>query len=146
MRLDTTSSDGEHTTEWLKQKTDSLREQILSKLPEDKREAWISQGADVLKKYGLEEESKAFASTLLQKGAEILNDNKELRTFRFGGSHAIGDTVKQLTENTEVQEKMKEKLEELKESEISKKGKAAYDTVLNDESTKKVCFIELRHD
>ena len=121
MRLDTTSSDGEHTTEWLKQKTDSLREQILSKLPEDKREAWISQGADVLKKYGLEEESKAFASTLLQKGAEILNDNKELRRLRFSGSHAIGDTVKQLTENTEVQEKMKEKLEELKESEISKK-------------------------
>ena len=130
----------------MKQKTDSLREQILSKLPEDKREAWISQGADVLKKYGLEEESKAFASTLLQKGAEILNDNKELRRLRFSGSHAIGDTVKQLTENTEVQEKMKEKLEELKESEISKKGKAAYDTVLNDESTKKVCFIELRHD
>ena len=31
--------------------------------------------------------------------------------------------MKQLTENTEVQEKMKEKLEELKESEISKKGK-----------------------
>ena len=146
MRLDTTSSDGEHTTEWLKQKTDSLREQILSKLPEDKREAWISQGADVLKKYGLEEESKACASTLLQKGAEILNDNKELRRLRFSGSHAIGDTVKQLTENTEVQEKMKEKLEELKESETSKKGKAAYDTVLNDESTKKVCFIELRHD
>ena len=146
MRLDTTSSDGEHTTEWLKQKTDSLREQILSKLPEDKREAWISQGADVLKKYGLEEESKAFASTLLQKGAEILNDNKELRTFRFGGSHAIGDTVKQLTENTEVQEKMKEKLEELKESEISKKGKAAYDTVLNDESTKKVPLIGRCHD
>ena len=146
MRLATTSSDGEHTTEWLKQKTDSLREQILSKLPEDKREAWISQGADVLKKYGLEEESKAFASTLLQKGAEILNDNKELRRQRISGSHAIGDTVKQLTENTEVQEKMKEKLEELKESEISKKGKAAYDTVLNDESTKKVCFIELRHD
>ena len=146
MRLDTTSSDGEHTTEWLKQKTDSLREQILSKLPEDKREAWISQGADVLKKYGLEEESKAFASTLLQTGAEILNDNKELRRLRFGGSHAIGDTVKQLTENTEVQEKMKEKLEELKESEISKKGKAAYDTVLNDESTKKVLLFGRCHD
>lgn len=146
MRLDTTSSDGEHTTEWLKQKTDSLREQILSKLPEDKREAWISQGADVLKKYGLEEESKAFASTLLQKGAEILNDNKELRRLRFGGSHAIGDTVKQLTENTEVQEKMKEKLEELKESEISKKGKAAYDTVLNDENTKKVLLFGRCHD
>lgn len=146
MLLDTTSSDGEHTTEWLKQKTDSLREQILSKLPEDKREAWISQGADVLKKYGLEEESKAFANTLLQKGAEILNDNKELRKSRFRGSHAIGNTVKQLTENTEVQEKMKEKLEELKESEISKKGKAAYDTVLNDDSTKKVLLIRLRHD
>ena len=130
----------------MKQKTDSLREQILSKLPEDKREAWISQGADVLKKYGLEEESKAFASTLLQKGAEILNDNKELRRLRFGGSHAIGDTVKQLTENTEVQEKMKEKLEELKESEISKKGKAAYDTVLNDESTKKVLLFGRCHD
>lgn len=79
MALDTTSSDGEHTTEWLKKKTDSLREQILSKLPEDKREAWLSQGADVLKKYGLEEESKAFTNTLLKKGAELLNENKELR-------------------------------------------------------------------
>ena len=69
-----------------------------------------------------------------------------MRRLRFGGSHAIGDTVKQLTENTEVQEKMKEKLEELKESEISKKGKAAYDTVLNDESTKKVLLFGRCHD
>ena len=75
----TTSSDGEHTAEWLKKKTDSLREQILSKLPEDKREAWISQGASVLEKFGLVEESKEFANSLLQKGAEILNDNAELR-------------------------------------------------------------------
>lgn len=79
--IDTTSSDGEHTAEWLKKKTDSLREQILSKLPEDKREAWISQGAGVLEKFGLVEESKEFANTLLQKGAEILNDNAELRTL-----------------------------------------------------------------
>ena len=77
--LDTTSSDGEHTAEWLKKKTDSLREQILSKLPEDKREAWISQGASVLEKFGLVEESKEFANSLLQKGAEIINDNAELR-------------------------------------------------------------------
>lgn len=77
--VDTTSSDNEHTAEWLKQKTDSLREQILSKLPEDKREAWISQGAGVLEKFGLVEESKEFANTLLQKGAELLNDNAELR-------------------------------------------------------------------
>ena len=51
-----------------------------------------------------------------------------------------------ITDNPEAQEKMKEKLEELKESEISKKGKAAYDTVLNDDSTKKVLLIRLRHD
>lgn len=50
--------------------------------------------------------------------------------------------MKQLTENTEAQEKMKEKLEELKESEISKKGKAAYDTVMQDESTKKVAAFQ----
>ena len=81
--VDTTSSDGEHTAEWLKQKTDSLREQILSRLPEDKREAWISQGAGVLKKFGLEEESKEFANTLLRKGAEILQDNAELRMWCF---------------------------------------------------------------
>lgn len=77
--VDTTSSDNEHTAEWLKQKTDSLREQILSRLPEDKREAWINQGAGVLKKFGLEEESKEFANTLLRKGAELLQDNAELR-------------------------------------------------------------------
>ena len=34
----------------------------------------------MLKKYGLEEESKAFTNTLLKKGAELLNENKELRT------------------------------------------------------------------
>ena len=50
--------------------------------------------------------------------------------------------MKQLTENTEAQEKMKEKLEELKESEISKKGKAAYDTEMQDESTKKVAMLQ----
>ena len=77
--IDTTSSDGEHTAEWLKKKTDSLREQILSRLPEDKREAWIAQGASVLEKYGLVEESKEFTSSLLQRGAEILQGNKELR-------------------------------------------------------------------
>ena len=43
-----------------------------------------------------------------------------------------------LTENPEMQEKMKEKLEELKDSELSKKGKSAYETVVNDEATKKV--------
>lgn len=79
--IDTTSSDGEHTAEWLKKKTDSLREQILSKLPEDKREAWIAQGASVLEKYGLTEESKEFTSSLLQRGAEILQGNKELRRY-----------------------------------------------------------------
>ena len=89
MALDTTSSDGEHTTEWLKQKTDSLREQILSKLPEDKREAWLSQGADVLKKYGLEEESKAFTNTLLKKGAELRELWKRLKVkFELGLSDA----------------------------------------------------------
>lgn len=46
-----------------------------------------------------------------------------------------------LTENPEMQEKMKEKLEELKDSELSKKGKNAYETVVNDESTKKVCEV-----
>ena len=64
-----------------------------------------------------------------------------------GLSHQTGENkTKQLTENTEVQEKMKEKLEEVKESEISKKGKAAYDTVLNDESTKKVLLFGRCHD
>ena len=55
----------------------------------------------------------------------------------------IGKTVQQLTENPEVQEKMKEKIEELKESEISKKSKAAYDTVVNDEKTKEVSCVFL---
>ena len=56
-----------------------MREQILSRLPEDKRDAWIAQGASVLEKYGLMEESREFTNTLLQKGAEILKDNAELR-------------------------------------------------------------------
>ena len=127
---DTTSSDGEHTTEWLKKKTDDLRAQILSRLPEDKREAWIAQGAGVLEKYGLVEESKEFTNTLLQKGAEILSENAELRK-----------TVKQLTENPEVQEQMKARLEELKESELSKKGRDALDTMKNDKQTKKVSVV-----
>lgn len=135
--IDTTSSDGEHTAEWLKKKTDSLREQILSKLPEDKREAWIAQGASVLQKYGLVEESKEFTNSLLQRGAELLKENKELRricTFVW----FVGQTVMSITENPEMQEKMKEKLDELKDSELSKKGKSAYETVVNDEQTKKV--------
>ena len=82
-RADTTSSDGEHTAEWLKKKTDSLREQILSKLPEDKREAWIAQGASVLEKYGLVDESREFTNSLLQKGAELLKENAELRRSRI---------------------------------------------------------------
>ena len=43
-----------------------------------------------------------------------------------------------ITENPEMQEKMKEKLDELKDSELSKKGISAYETVVNDEQTKKV--------
>lgn len=50
----------------------------------------------------------------------------------------IGKGLKQITENPEVQEKMKKQLEELKESEISKKGMSAFETVKNDEQTKKV--------
>ena len=46
--------------------------------------------------------------------------------------------MKSITENPEMQEKMKEKLDELKDSELSKKGKSAYETVVNDEQTKKV--------
>jgi hypothetical protein len=84
-RVDTTSSDGEHTAEWLKKKTDSLREQILSKLPEDKREAWIAQGASVLEKYGLVDESKEFTNSLLEKGAELLKENAELRRDEVRG-------------------------------------------------------------
>ena len=47
-----------------------------------------------------------------------------------------------ITENPEMQEKMKEKLDELKDSELSKKGKSAYETVVNDEQTKKVQIWE----
>lgn len=79
--VDTTSSDAEHTSEWLKEKTSSLTEQILSRLPEDKREKWLAQGASILDRYGLSEESKAMTNTLLQKGAELLNSNKDLSTL-----------------------------------------------------------------
>lgn len=48
--------------------------------------------------------------------------------------------MKQITENPEVQEKMKKQLEELKESEISKKGMSAFETVKNDEKTKEVFY------
>ena len=41
-----------------------------------------------------------------------------------------------------AQEKMKEKLEELKDSELSKKGKDAFETIKEDEQTKKVCVWE----
>ena len=37
---------------------------------------------------------------------------------------------------------MKEKLEELKDSELSKKGKDAFETIKEDEQTKKVCVWE----
>ena len=58
-------------------------------------------------------------------------------------SHAlgVGKTVKQLTENPEVQEQMKARLEELKESELSKKGRDALDTMKNDKQTKKVSVV-----
>lgn len=61
------------------------------------------------------------------------------------GSNPIGNGLKQITENPEVQERMKNKLEELKESEISKKGMSAFDTVKNDEQTKKVGIWNLLH-
>lgn len=53
----------------------------------------------------------------------------------------VGKTVKQLTENPEVQEQMKARLEELKESELSKKGRDALDTMKNDKQTKKVASV-----
>lgn len=49
--------------------------------------------------------------------------------------------MKQLTENPEVQEQMKARLEELKESELSKKGRDALDTMKNDKQTKKVSVV-----
>ena len=49
--------------------------------------------------------------------------------------------MKQLTENPEVQEQMKARLEELKESELSKKGRDALDTMKNDKQTKKVPVV-----
>ena len=49
-----------------------------------------------------------------------------------------GKTVKQITDNPEMQQQMKARLEELKESELSKKGKDAFETVKNDKQTKKV--------
>lgn len=45
-----------------------------------------------------------------------------------------------------MQEKMKERLEELKESELSKKGMSALETVKNDEHTKKVCVSVTIYD
>lgn len=46
--------------------------------------------------------------------------------------------MKQITDNPEMQEQMKARLEELKESELSKKGKDAFETVKNDKQTQKV--------
>ena len=78
---DTTSSDGEHTSEWLKAKTQELQEKILAKLPEDKREAWISKGQGILEQYGLVEESQELKNSFIAKGMELLRSNKELSTF-----------------------------------------------------------------
>lgn len=61
-----------------------------------------------------------------------------MRRYCFWFNNPIGKGLKQITENPEVQEKMKKQLEELKESEISKKSLSAYETVKNDEQTKKV--------
>lgn len=49
--------------------------------------------------------------------------------------------MKQITDNPEMQEQMKARLEELKESELSKKGKDAFETVKNDKQTQKVCNV-----
>lgn len=46
--------------------------------------------------------------------------------------------MKQITDNPEMQEQMKARLEELKESELSKKGMDAFETVKNDKQTQKV--------
>lgn len=46
--------------------------------------------------------------------------------------------MKQITDNPEMQEQMKARLEELKESELSKKGMDAFETVKNDKKTQKV--------
>lgn len=54
------------------------------------------------------------------------------------GSEWVGKAVMSITDNPEAQEKMKEKLEELKDSELSKKGKDAFETIKEDEQTKKV--------
>lgn len=54
----------------------------------------------------------------------------------------VGKAVMSITDNPEAQEKMKEKLEELKDSELSKKGKDAFETIKEDEQTKKVCVWE----
>ena len=51
--------------------------------------------------------------------------------------------MKQITDNPEMQEQMKARLEELKESELSKKGKDAFETVKNDKQTQKVCNADL---
>ena len=55
-----------------------------------------------------------------------------------GARSRQGKTVKQITDNPEMQQQMKARLEELKESELSKKGKDAFETVKNDKQTKKV--------
>lgn len=49
--------------------------------------------------------------------------------------------MKQITDNPEMQEQMKARLEELKESELSKKGMDAFETVKNDKQTQKVCLF-----
>ena len=38
----------------------------------------------MLQKYGLVEESKEFSNSLLQRGAELLKENKELRRLPIG--------------------------------------------------------------
>ena len=58
------------------------------------------------------------------------------------GGEWVGKAVMSITDNPEAQEKMKEKLEELKDSELSKKGKDAFETIKEDEQTKKVCVWE----
>lgn len=65
----------------MKAKTQELQEKILAKLPEDKREAWISKGQGILEQYGLVEESQELKNSFIAKGMELLRSNKELSTF-----------------------------------------------------------------
>lgn len=124
-----TSEEELESIKWLQKESERLRNKLLSKLPEDKKDQWMKKGTDLLAEHGLIQIGNDVKDRIIIKGTDILEKNPELKKKMIS-----------IMNNTNAIDNLQKKVGEVMENnkEIIDKAQSVVQNYVNDDNSKLV--------